>query len=263
MSCCRKLPSCLLPWLLPHASRLGPLLNARRSLLVATTTQLRLLHAPSPRTRQLLRRACTLPNLLSLSRIACAPIVGYAVVNDQVGLASALIVASAATDWADGWIARRWRQESVLGSWLDPLGDKLFVGVMAGSLLYTGQLPLWLAGLILSRDAGLIVASVVLRLRSLPRSSTLRDFFNPKMSAPAIRPHFTSKINTLLQFLLFSLTVASPLLSGLSPPLGSIVLHALSPLQWIVASTTVASGILYLRDFCKVIRPLLSLKNKA
>jgi cardiolipin synthase len=59
---------------------------------------------------------------------------------------------AAATDVLDGWIARKFDQQSDLGSYLDPLADKIMITVSTVSLGVGGLLPLPLVGLILVRD---------------------------------------------------------------------------------------------------------------
>ncbi|MCL2496051.1 MAG: CDP-alcohol phosphatidyltransferase family protein [Clostridiales bacterium] len=65
------------------------------------------------------------PNLLSLLRLALIPLVLYYYSNGQVRLAGILLIASALTDVADGFIARRFKLITNLGKMLDPLADKL------------------------------------------------------------------------------------------------------------------------------------------
>ncbi len=72
----------------------------------------------------------SLPNLLTLSRIAVIPVVvGLLFVPEAwaAWTACALFAAAAVTDWFDGWLARAWAQESVIGTFLDPIADKLLV----------------------------------------------------------------------------------------------------------------------------------------
>ena len=73
-----------------------------------------------------------IPNMLTAIRILLIPVfvVVYYLPFDWSNLASAIIFAAAAlTDWFDGYLARRWRQVSALGAFLDPVADKLMVAV--------------------------------------------------------------------------------------------------------------------------------------
>ena len=60
------------------------------------------------------------------------------------------------TDWADGYLARKLGHTSVLGSYLDPLGDKILIGALVGALGWQGVIPPWLVVVVLGRDVGLI-----------------------------------------------------------------------------------------------------------
>lgn len=73
-----------------------------------------------------------IPNLLTLLRILLIPVfvVLFYLPVPWARLACALVFGAAAlTDWLDGWLARRWGQTSPLGSFLDPVADKLMVAV--------------------------------------------------------------------------------------------------------------------------------------
>ena len=98
-------------------------------------------------------RVWTIPNILTFARIGSSPILGYLIINHHYPAALSLFIVSGLTDLLDGWIARRYpSQASALGSFLDPLADKILVGIVVISLAYVHLLPLWLLALILSRD---------------------------------------------------------------------------------------------------------------
>src|SRR5690242_20004462 len=72
----------------------------------------------------------SLPNLLTFSRIAVIPlVVGTFYLPDAVSqwIACGLFTAACITDWLDGHFARRWKQQSEIGRFLDPIADKLLV----------------------------------------------------------------------------------------------------------------------------------------
>ena len=74
----------------------------------------------------------TIPNILTLLRIAIIPVIVlmFYLPYDWARPASAWIfVVAALTDWLDGYLARRWNQQSALGAFLDPVADKLIVAV--------------------------------------------------------------------------------------------------------------------------------------
>ena len=73
----------------------------------------------------------TLPNILTLTRLIAAPMLGvmflYFTRPFADWAALILFVGAALTDWVDGYIARAWKQESKLGTMLDPIADKAMV----------------------------------------------------------------------------------------------------------------------------------------
>jgi len=72
----------------------------------------------------------TVPTMLTLLRIVLIPVlvVVFYLPYDWTNFAAAVVFAFAsATDWLDGWIARRWNQYSAFGAFLDPVADKLMV----------------------------------------------------------------------------------------------------------------------------------------
>lgn len=112
----------------------------------------------------------TIPNLLCIGRIVASPYLGYVIVQSEFRLAMALLIVAGLTDLADGWIARNWpNQASRLGSFLDPMADKVLVGSLVIAMSYIDLLPLWLTAMIVFRDVFLISAGFVIRYVSLPK----------------------------------------------------------------------------------------------
>ena len=117
-----------------------------------------------------------LPNLLSLLRIFMVAPFLIAVIYDRHGLALVIFVVAGFTDFLDGYLARRLQQKSVLGTFLDPLGDKLLSTVAFIALSVQGLLPAWLAsslGLsvywifaVMILDYGIKAAMLISRYRS-------------------------------------------------------------------------------------------------
>lgn len=69
----------------------------------------------------------------------------------------------------DGWIARTWEsQSSKMGSFLDPMADKVLIATLFLTLTYADLIPIFLTGMIIARDAILVIAGFVIRYRSLP-----------------------------------------------------------------------------------------------
>jgi cardiolipin synthase len=86
------------------------------------------------------------PNLITIARIlAIIPIVWLVMQGDIILRLVALIiyVIAAASDWLDGYLARAWNQYSPLGRMLDPIADKLLVGILIAALAWDGSFSGW------------------------------------------------------------------------------------------------------------------------
>ncbi len=110
-------------------------------------------------------RILTVPNALSLARIAVLPFVFVDLLDGRYLRAFVLLAIFAATDWLDGYLARRLDQVSRLGVLLDPISDRaLFVVVGIGFVL-ADLLPLWALVVLLARDVGVLLVGAALLVR--------------------------------------------------------------------------------------------------
>ncbi|KAK7963673.1 CDP-diacylglycerol-glycerol-3-phosphate 3-phosphatidyltransferase [Apiospora saccharicola] len=190
----------------------------------------------------------TIPNLLTASRLVAAPFIGYAILHDAHAWALGLFVYAGVSDLLDGWIARRWKMGSVVGSVIDPMADKILMTILTVCLATKGALPVWLAGIILGRDVGLGFAAIYYRWISLPSPKTFMRYWDFSLPSAEVRPTTISKYNTFLQLALMGATTVSPLLT-------MDVAVALTGLQYTVAATTVWSGLSYVfsKDAVKIL----------
>jgi len=95
------------------------------------------------------------PNSITLSRLSGIPIILYLLHNPTVGhrwASLGIFLVVAATDWLDGYLARRLNQVTDLGKFLDPLVDKLLVLIVLIALVEMGLVPAWAVGIILTRE---------------------------------------------------------------------------------------------------------------
>lgn len=83
----------------------------------------------------------TLPNLLTFSRLIAAPIVGYLIINDLHIPALGLFAYASVTDLVDGWIARKWGLQTVVGTVIDPMADKALMTIVTVTLAMKGAIP--------------------------------------------------------------------------------------------------------------------------
>jgi len=115
-------------------------------------------------------RVLTIPNALSLARLAGVPVFLWLVLGlrSQTGdwWAVGLLIGAAASDWLDGKIARALNQQSRLGQVLDPAADRLYIVATILALAIRGIIPWWLVGLLAARELLLAGVLVVLRRHS-------------------------------------------------------------------------------------------------
>jgi cardiolipin synthase len=107
-------------------------------------------------------RIVTVPNVISLIRLACAPLFVWLLAEDELIAAAALLAVLGASDWVDGWIARQFDQGSDLGKVLDPVADRILLLVGAVALLVQGSVPIVVGVLVLVREAVISVAVLAL-----------------------------------------------------------------------------------------------------
>jgi CDP-diacylglycerol--glycerol-3-phosphate 3-phosphatidyltransferase len=96
-----------------------------------------------------------LPNMLTMFRIAIIPLVLVFIYYDSrvnAFIAACLFATASATDFLDGWLARRKGLITVLGKFLDPLADKLIVTSTLVMLIPLGRIPAWVVVLLLARE---------------------------------------------------------------------------------------------------------------
>ncbi|KAL1296530.1 hypothetical protein AAFC00_000038 [Neodothiora populina] len=194
------------------------------------------------------------PNILTASRLIAAPAVGYLVLHDQHKYALALFAYAGITDLVDGWIARHYKLQTVVGSVIDPMADKVLMTILTVTLAVKGLLPAYLATLILGRDVALAGAAIYYRYASLPAPKTMQRYWDFSLPSAEVHPTTMSKFNTFLQLLLIGSTLAYPVVTADSHHLGvmydlgleKVSLDAvMTGFQWVVAGTTVWSGLSY------------------
>lgn len=111
----------------------------------------------------------TVPNVLSILRLASVPVFVWLFVSGHENAAVILYAAGAWTDFFDGFIARRFDQVSEIGKLLDPLADRILIVALVVALVARDSLPLWLAIAIVARDVLLLSVFPVLERRKVPR----------------------------------------------------------------------------------------------
>jgi len=193
--------------------------------------------------------------MLTASRMALSPVIGYLVVTQAYLPAMVLFCFAGITDMLDGYIARNFAgQASRLGMAIDPLADKLLMTIMTLSLTWADLFPATLTVLIITRDVLLIASGFALRYFSLSPPITLKRYFDISLPSAEVYPTASSKINTLVQLVAVAASLAAPLASMTESP-------ALQALWLLAGVTTVISGASYAYNGASCFK-ILSEENK-
>jgi cardiolipin synthase len=166
----------------------------------------------------------TIPNLITAFRIILAPVFVIYLINDRLNYALVVFLVCMISDGIDGMVARLFNQKSRLGTYLDPLADKILLVAAFVLLAVRGYLPSWLTVTAIARDVMILLGILVLHLNRLEIK---------------IRPSSVSKINTCFQFI----TLSMVLLKG-CVLLPSVIYDVL---YYITAAFTIVSGLHYMQ----------------
>lgn len=167
----------------------------------------------------------TIPNALTLLRVAIIPIVVVLLIAGKSDAARwwafYLFVASAVTDFFDGWLARKLNQESDFGRLFDPIADKLLVAAVYFVLVETEIIAGWN-----------VVAVILIVSREL-LVSALREFLAGRgITMPSSKQ---AKYKTAVQLVTAAALIVSPLFE---PLVAQIALIGV----WLAAALTISSG---------------------
>lgn len=108
-------------------------------------------------------RVFTVPNVLSFARLLAVGVFGWLILASHDVAAVVLLAVSGATDWLDGFLARKLNQRTELGAKLDPVVDRLYILVAIIALTARGIVPWWLLVILLARDVMLVLLVPSLR----------------------------------------------------------------------------------------------------
>jgi cardiolipin synthase (CMP-forming) len=139
-----------------------------------------------------------LPNQLTLLRLSIVPFLVLAILDGHYHRAFVLMVVAGVSDGLDGALARIFRQRTELGSYLDPIADKMLLSTLFLVLTHVGLVSLRITVMVFSRDLGIVIISALLYA-----TTGTRDF----------HPSWLGKANTVAQIL----AVCSVVLSQTHP----------------------------------------------
>lgn len=171
-------------------------------------------------------------NLLTILRLFCVPPIVLLASEGRYGDAAALFVFAAATDLADGFVAKRISGATALGAVLDPVADKLLMASLFLTLVVEGHLPAWLAALVIGRDLLILSGALALRLF---------------IGRYRVEPLLIGKLATFVQLVLGgAVLIQLSLVPELEPLLGPLLLATAaivtaSALAYVLAATRICA----------------------
>jgi Phosphatidylglycerophosphate synthase len=173
-----------------------------------------------------------IPNFLSLLRIILDPVFVIFLIQDEYYNALIVFVIAGLTDALDGTMARLLNAQTKLGSYLDPIADKLLLATSFVTLAILGIIPGWLTVIVMSRDFIILLGIAILSLMSITFE---------------IKPALIGKATTALQ-------IGTIFFALLDKAVTNDVSYNWNlALFWITALFTVASGLIYIIRGIKII----------
>ena len=166
-----------------------------------------------------------IPNFITLGRIISVPVIFWLLLTGQNKVAFFVFVCAGISDAVDGYLAKRFDWRTELGSYLDPLADKLLIVSIYIALGVRAELPLWLVIMVVSRDILIVVAVMLSWLLDQP---------------VVIKPLAVSKANTVAQIVLAATVLAD---DGFGLGLQTVRVV----LVWITGALTLLSLAAYLK----------------
>jgi cardiolipin synthase len=175
-----------------------------------------------------------IPNAITVVRVLLVIPTTWYLIETEYLQALVLMAVAGASDAVDGWLARRFGWVTRFGATLDPMADKILVGVLFIALTLQGELPLWVAGIAIARDVVIVGGATAYRIL---------------FKHIEVEPTLLSKTNTALQIVMLLLLLLS--LCGF--PLVSSVARAVNDPYgyWLVSALAIASGVDYVVTWSK------------
>lgn len=181
----------------------------------------------------------TIPTIMTWARIAAIPLiigVFYLPIEpaSRNQIATLLFVLSAATDWLDGYLARKLNQVSSFGAFLDPVADKILVCASVLVLVHLGRADVFVALLIIGREIAI---------------SALREWMAQIGASKSVAVHMIGKLKTTVQMVAIPFLLFDGLLFGVINTRDWGIW-----LIWLAAVMTIWSMVYYLQKALPEIR---------
>ncbi len=165
-----------------------------------------------------------IPNALTLTRLLLIAPFLMCLYHQEYANAFYLFILAGFTDGLDGWLARCFHWQSPFGTFVDPVADKLLITASFIALALIGKLPWWLVMLLFLRDLTISIGVIA--------------WFSFIQQKPDLKPTYLSKINTVMQLALVTLSLFEQAFFEFDPSLYKTFLY-------LTALTTLASFVDY------------------
>jgi cardiolipin synthase len=165
----------------------------------------------------------SIANWITLVRIVLIPLFTILLINGAMEEALWVFLAAAVSDALDGFVARMFSQKTTLGSYLDPIADKLLLSTAFITLAILKQIPGWLTVVVISRDVIIIIGVAVLFLNQIRLE---------------IQPSIISKMTTAFQVVVILVALSAVYIPWPAPVKTGIV--------YLTLALTIVSGLHYI-----------------
>ncbi|MEX0952246.1 MAG: CDP-alcohol phosphatidyltransferase family protein [Nitriliruptoraceae bacterium] len=155
-------------------------------------------------------RVLTVPNVVTVARILVLPLLWVDLVNLHLWRALVVLAVFSATDWIDGYLARRLDQVSRLGQLLDPTADRLLLVVIGIAVVVAGLVPWWVVALVVVRDVVMLIGGGLLLARTAGPPPVTR----------------LGKVATFVLMVAFPLFIAASAVGTVADPQGALLVAA-------------------------------------
>lgn len=107
----------------------------------------------------------TIPNLISGARLLTVPVFWWAILSDRFLMATIIVGVIGSTDWLDGYLARKFDQQTELGAFLDPFADRLMIASAVIGGLIVDVIPGWIGYPLIAREVLVGIGAIFLAAR--------------------------------------------------------------------------------------------------
>lgn len=197
----------------------------------------------------------TLPNQLTILRIALSPVFLFLFLSDVIWMKQvsvAIYIVAALSDWYDGWLARKFNYITSWGKFWDPLADKILTSSAFIGFAIVDLIPWWMVIIIVGRDVIITLLRIFAEMKNY--NFTTSYYAKWKTMLQMVFLYYL----LILYVALYSPEISSPYKELVSTLLNKELIYFVA---LFITLITLHSGILYLKRNWKIILKLLKIEN--